>query len=177
MLVSLIFENWKRKKKGLPNIPLLFCVDIANNPYKLTSTLIAFNPNLRDPGEESYIKKIMSLLFNWYATPPGSITSAEIRRCYKLCHELEDVPEQQELSAIAKETLHFIRIKPSDSDPRHCLTEQVNAPWENEEWGEAWQQRKAYSQERKDAKNCQCEWKKELFALMAKEERHNDSPI
>ncbi len=36
-IVNLVLENYKRKKEGLPLIPLIFCVDIDGNPKPISS--------------------------------------------------------------------------------------------------------------------------------------------
>lgn len=41
LITSLIYNNGIRKLEGLPIIPLLFCIDITNNPYPLSPISIA----------------------------------------------------------------------------------------------------------------------------------------
>src|SRR5579883_2702248 len=63
-LVDIVFENFQRKKLGLPVIPVLFCVDIDNNRYPLTPEFLC--------------KK-----------GPHYWTNSELRRAYKLCCEFD----------------------------------------------------------------------------------------
>lgn len=81
-LTNLVLENYKRKKEGLPLIPVLFCIDIIGNEkpctmVKLTSKIDTFN---------------------------NQITYKELRRAYKLCTH-----ENPEIRQVAQETFKFVR--------------------------------------------------------------------
>lgn len=82
-ITNLVLENYKRAKEGLPLIPVLFCIDIVNNPKPWS------------------IQNICS------KAPENNkqITHKELRRAFKLCHL-----ENEEIRRIARETFKFVKV-------------------------------------------------------------------
>jgi hypothetical protein len=113
LLTNIVFENCKRSKMHLPIIPIIFCIDIDNNPY-ITSSKTIFSRNPEDNSR---------------------VTNAELRRAYKLCNQTED-----EVSAIAKQTFNFTKITMKNGK---CHLERNQFFWENEKWNEEWTKRQS----------------------------------
>lgn len=89
-ITNLLLENYKRIKKGEKIIPLLFCVDVDENRYNVTSDSLS--------SKQPYLN--------------NRITNSELRRCYKLHSELQNSPlaEFQELSKISEEMFKFVKV-------------------------------------------------------------------
>lgn len=117
-LTNLIFENYLRKQQGLPLIPIIFCVDIDDNPFPTTTpdTVTSRNDQLNT-----------------------LITHNELRRCYKLAHELEKDPELKDIADIAKETIKFVRIKEKGAD--NYSLETITPFWDQANFSDKWLER------------------------------------
>jgi hypothetical protein len=148
-LVNTLLENYRRSQKKDPEkplIPIVFCIDVKDNPFPLTAenilskTKIIKNAN----GESVQASKIM--------------THRELRRAFKLCYS-KNLPE--DFKAIARQSFKFVRIEFEDSPSKICKpiedgvfegrfraiertftrVVKVNAPWEKEkeeDWKEQW---------------------------------------
>lgn len=121
---TLIVENYRRKKKGEPLIPLIFCVEYSGKTeeakeFKTTSHQLTSR-------EEDFNQLI---------------THSELRRAFKLCKQCEqsEDPELRELAQIARETFKFVRVEQEDHG-RHRLT-QVDPIWTADDWESSWQER------------------------------------
>lgn len=112
-IINLVFENYKRKKKGLPLIVLLFCIDIDDNKYPY------------DIG--NFTSKAADL--------NNKITHSELRRCYKLACEFED----ERIRAVANESFKFVRLKKKEDGFEMV---EIAPPWEEKEWRAKWALRK-----------------------------------
>jgi hypothetical protein len=89
-ITNLLLENYKRVNEGLDIIPVIFCIDSDDNTYTTDA--------------ESITSRIEDLnILN---------TNSELRRCYKLCCELEssEHEEFQEMALIAKEMFKFVKV-------------------------------------------------------------------
>jgi hypothetical protein len=112
-ITNLVLENYKRKKEGLPVIPMIFCFDIDDNPFRIDATSIS-----------SREKELNNL-----------ITNSELRRCYKLCKDSN--PKIQE---VAEETIKFVKLY-KGGDGTTSLVE-VEPFWKDPEWDAKWAERK-----------------------------------
>lgn len=110
-IVNIVFENFKRKKLGMPIIPIMFCVDINDNPYGYSLADIT--------SKKPYI------------------TNKEIRRCYRLCEKIADL----EIRAVARETLRFVKVSYDEDTEVYIDLEQIKAPWESSKWKPLWEDR------------------------------------
>jgi hypothetical protein len=135
-LVNIVFENFKRDHLNLPFIPVLFCIDIDGNPFPLSP--------------ESLCSKDHRL--------NSFITHQELRRCYHLCQEFEDV----EIRKIAQQTFKFVKITKclSEIDAHELL--EVNPPWSKPEWTAAWEKRMKGTLIKKHKKNRSDNWMVDL---------------
>jgi len=116
-ITNLVFENFKREKRGLAPIPLIFCIDRSENPYSLHPVNFL-----------SKEKEVNDL-----------VTHAEIRRMYKLCSSFADL----RIREIALKTFYFVRIE----KVRYTYSLQpIQAPWMHVGWEIAWKQRQQLSQ-------------------------------
>lgn len=98
-LADVVLENYKREREGLPLIPLLFCIDITDNPRPFSpATILSKAPGLNK-----------------------QITHKEFRRAFKLCtHPKADVRR------IALQTFKFVKVCVQKDT---CTLEQIPAPW------------------------------------------------
>lgn len=115
-ITNVVLENYKRKKEGLPLIPVLFAIDIDGNPTPLrvdhmTSKEHGFN---------------------------DQFTHKELRRAYKLCTH-ENTPVRK----VACETFKFIKLK--NIDENEWDVELIDPPWAHPQFAERWAQRKKLS--------------------------------
>jgi hypothetical protein len=120
-IVLLVLKNYKREKRGLPLIPLLFCVDATeiSAEHKLTpESLTSKDPEKND-----------------------LYTHGELRRVYKLCKEFEGYsqPALQTVSRIAKQTFHPVKVERQESGTYRLVP--VAAVWDQPEWKAAWDAR------------------------------------
>ena len=98
-ITDIVLENYKRKKEGLPLIPIVFAIDITGNPQPYSIDKIC--------SKKSKINK--------------QVTHKEIRRAYKLCTH-----PNPHVRAIALETFKFVKVCVKDKAP---TLEQIPAPW------------------------------------------------
>lgn len=139
IMVSIVLENYKRKKEKKPLIPTLFCISFDTHLPTSAEQLASKNPELNK-------------LF----------THSEMRRAYKLCEEFED----EEVRAVAQETFKFVRVEIDndvDSEGEFYFL-QVDAPWKREGWSEAWKLRKEQGK-RAEKKEPPAEEKKSSLSL------------
>jgi hypothetical protein len=127
-ITSLMLENYKRKQRNFPLIPLIFCYDIESNkwistPESITSRDAQFN-NL--------------------------VTNKELRRCYKMCCELEKDPELKAIAEVAKESIKFVKLTGNDST--EYKLELIHPFWKSPEWETKWKERIATKQPAKPSK-------------------------
>lgn len=119
-ITNLIWENYQRHNEEKHIIPLIFCVDIDDNPYPTSPAKIASRDEEND--------------FS---------THSELRRCYKFCCELDKDPDLQKISAIARASIKFVKLKLEE--PKQDFTyrlELIETPfWEREEWNQNWEKR------------------------------------
>lgn len=121
-ITNLILENYKREKIGLPLIPLIFCVDIDDNSHHNNSVTLSSK-------EDKYNRLI---------------THKELRRCYKLCKELESSEGLCEIAKIAQKTIKFVKLTKTTTESSYKLQE-VKPFWEKEDWLKNWNERMALS--------------------------------
>lgn len=101
-ITNLVLENYKRILEGDVPIPLLFCIDIDDNPQpfsidRMTSKELQFNTQ---------------------------ITYKELRRAYKLCTYYNPA-----VRLAAEKTFKFVRLK-KIGDVSYAL-QQIAAPWDH----------------------------------------------
>lgn len=118
-LVALILENYKRKKTGLPIIPLIFLYDCNDNPYQTNVTSI-------------YTR---NLPLN------NSVGNSELRRMYKLVDLVND-SSLREIGEIAEETFKFIQIN-IDDKTLHTELKLILPFWNDPKCEEAFKEREA----------------------------------
>ncbi|MBI2743368.1 MAG: hypothetical protein HYX48_05570 [Chlamydiales bacterium] len=116
-LTNIVFENYARKKLGLPLIPILFCIDIDGNKHKATS--------------ESLTSKEKQL--------NEKFTHSEVRRAFKLCHTFEN----EELRKAAQESFKFVKV--SVKEGSELSLEEIAAPWKSSDWESEWAKRRKQS--------------------------------
>lgn len=111
-IVNLVLENCKRTQENLSLIPLIFCIDIDNNPYPKSVDSIATR-----------------------ALPENSrITNKELRRIYKLCHLQNNF-----IADIALKTVKFVKIYINDNIEYEF--EELKPFWEDSKWKNSWELR------------------------------------
>ncbi|MBI2743334.1 MAG: hypothetical protein HYX48_05400 [Chlamydiales bacterium] len=116
VLVSLIFENYKREHEGKPLIPLIFCIAYNDIPPTSAEDLASKKHNLN-----------------------ALVTHSEMRRAYKLCEEFPD----EQVRSVAKKTFKFVRVEEDLSIKNGPLSYvEIPAPWELGAWAKAWELRK-----------------------------------
>jgi len=112
-LVNLILENCKRKKESLPLIPLLFVIDIDDNPYPANIDTISIRK------ENDYV------------------TNSELRRLYKLCSLEADAF----IADVAQESVVMVTVKASKISPGVLKLEEKRPFWQHKDWKELWAKR------------------------------------
>lgn len=122
-VTNLVLENFKRSKKGLPLIPLLFCIE--------------------SPTTVEHHKLTVQSLTSKESKTNGLITHSELRRVYKLCKELERESDSlaQTLAHLAQSTLKMVRVEHQDGLGETFVMQSVLPVWEQSEWEEAWKKR------------------------------------
>ena len=88
VITSILIENYKRTKQGLPIIPLIFCVGYAGDDNHFTLDL----DKVAQRGKVS-------------------TTLPELRRCFKSCVEMGP-----EIKKIANQTIKFVQVKQDQVD-------------------------------------------------------------
>ena len=137
--IDLVYENFLRKKEGLPIIPFIFVLDIANNPYSYNPANFAS----RDPVNNSLV------------------THAELRRCYKLANEFPC----QMIRDIANEMFKFVKL--NIKDDKYYL-EQMKPFWLEKSWQDAWKERKRSSNPHRLFVNKSTSWVEQLLDAINK---------
>lgn len=126
-LVSVVIENMQRSREDIPLIPVIFCVDITDNPYPL---VIA-----------NMVKRVV---------PGGAMTGSEIRRAYKLCYERS---LHRFIKIVARETFHFVKVEMGVST---CSLKPIEPPWggrNKAHWNVCWVERMRTSSSHKKDKH------------------------
>lgn len=113
-LVNVVFENYKRSLNQMPLIPILFVVDIDENPFPMSSSSLTSRNN-------------------------NKMTSSELRRAYKLCKELK-TGQLKKISKIAEKSIKFVKLSLNQEDK--CELVELRPLWEADDWGACWQSRK-----------------------------------
>lgn len=111
-IVNLVLENCKRTKDKLPLIPLLFCIDIDQNPHPSSIGTILSR-------KDEHNKKI---------------TNMELRRIYKICHMNDDF-----ISCVALQTMKFVKVY-KNSESKYEF-EGLNPFWVDPIWNTLWETR------------------------------------
>lgn len=133
-VTNLLLENYKRFKEGKEIIPVLFCVDTDENQYVTTKDTVS----TKDKNNNKLI------------------TNSELRRCYKLCCELEssEHPELREMANIARQMFKFAKVVKNGDK---AVLRRVPALWEQTDLSSAMQKRKnitpGWKQELADAES------------------------
>lgn len=117
-LVNVVFENYKRVLMGLPIIKIIFVLDCFDNDYVTDAKTVTSR-------KESY---------------NSCITNKELRRCYKLCKELE-YTDLHDLALVAQQSLVFVKLK-IDANQKYIL-KSLAPVWEDPNWDDYWAERKA----------------------------------
>lgn len=123
-LVSIVIENYLRKKEGTELIPVIFCLNSNKDPSLLPAEAIvnkSKNPTL------------------------GFLSNQEIRRIYKLCFD-PSIP--LEIRNTALKTFQFVTVILSSFDDILDI-QPTEAPWENNrqepdrnnKWTSAWEEK------------------------------------
>jgi hypothetical protein len=122
-LTNIVFENYKRKKEGLPLIPVLFATssDFVSRP--LSPSELTSRDNKK-------------------------ITPAEIRRAYKLCSMEGEIGE---IAQATFKFVHV--SKAADSPEEIGAVQEMAAPWERPDWKTSWAERNKTESPRKKEKN------------------------
>jgi hypothetical protein len=118
-ITNLMLENYKRSQEKSPLIPLIFCYDIKDNNFITTPESITSR------GRDSNKR----------------ITNKELRRCYKMCCELENDPELKAIAEVARESLKLAKLA-GDGHAGYRM-ELLQPFWESPEWDAKWQERVA----------------------------------
>lgn len=127
LITLVIIENYKRKKEGLDLIPIIFVVDIDNNPYPMTVESVTT--------KEAYLNQ--------------KFTHCELRRCYRMIYDLP--PDLKEISTIAQASIKFVKVGNMIYDKTKPISlidvslSEVQPIWNNPNWKKAWDERKAQS--------------------------------
>lgn len=130
-LVNLVLENYVRKQEGKPLIPLLFVIESESPP---------------EEGERYTSSKTVT---SKDAPHNTRITNSEMRRLYKLCYELGDDELSEELQAVAREMVHFVKVvsNKATTDKGKAAgkfkVESVQPYWTSISWEREWKKRRA----------------------------------
>ena len=120
-LVNMVIENVKRDRQQKKLIPLLFIVDIDENPHSLTPDAVA---------NKKYT----------------FVTMGELRRAYKLC---QDPALDPKIKAIANTTFKFTRTcEHQDKGGFYYSLQQIEPFWNTDGWAKAWQARMSVSSQK-----------------------------
>ncbi len=141
-IVNLLLENYLRKKEELLPIPLIFVIE-SSVPYILESTEL-----------EVWLDTPEDFNFHKAACEP-SITSSEIRRCFKVCHEFNET-----IIKLALETIKFVKLEQDFSEVQKndstvefpnllCKLTLLEHFWDKPEWKNEWAERKKSIKARK----------------------------
>jgi|GEM_PF-2783708 len=120
-LLNMVFENIKRRRAGLPRIPILFLIDKEDKD----KSIARYYP----PSPSDVINK------------RSILTMRELRRAYKLC---EDPTLIEEIRDVAKQTFCFAQFR----ERSNFQFKKITAPWDGDSkaaWDEEWVKYKAAS--------------------------------
>lgn len=146
-LTDIILENYKRQQEGLPLIPIVFCIDITDNPRPTSIQKIASK-------EDGFNKQT---------------THKELRRALKLCTH-----PKEKIRTIALQTFKFVKVWTHGDT---ATLEQVPAPWASWEspdkmspaFAACWASRKANSVS--EPKPANYNWRQQLEKQIAEYDR------
>lgn len=142
-LINIVLENCKRESEGLSLIPILFFVKLqkknGNNMDWFTAENIC-NVNL------------------------NKFTPRELRRCYKVCCEIEN----EQIKTIASKTIKFVLEKEVGGN----LYELKEIPpfWKDKDWGSKWSEMICNKSTTKQIDYKKYFWRKELIARLENKE-------
>lgn len=161
VIVDVVFQNFKKAFSNKPFTPLIFCVDIEGRVRKVSNEHIASRS----------------------ADCNDIVTHKELRRCAKICVEIESDKYLKAIAETAKMTIKFVRLVGSDQSGYSF--EEVQPFWEAKDWKDAWDKRMKTAKQSKE-KN-PIEWKRvlkeKMFEFLAKNHPTNnrveskDSPL
>ena len=149
-ITNVVLENYKRQKEGLSLIPVIFAIDISNNPKPCKSAYICSKDSKTN----------------------DQVTHKEIRRAYKLCTH-----PNPKIRAIALQTFKFAKVSIRSHG---VTLQQIAAPWaasvESPEkvsstFDAYWQARKRVS--RSKPKPEKYDWSKQLEKHIARYDHIN----
>jgi hypothetical protein len=133
-----LLENMKRIQEKLPVIPVLFCIDIDDNPKPLSiETLCSKQKNMN-----------------------RQITHKELRRAYKL-----STHENPAIRQAAAETFRFVKLAYWKEEGTYFL-KQIAAPWDSPKFASCWAARKKQSTSK--PKPAETNWRKSLDKEVSK---------
>jgi hypothetical protein len=112
--IDLVLENYKRILDDLPIIPIIFSVDITDNPFPF------------DPKRVSSKEPSLNCL----------VTHSEMRRCYKL---VTDENLTDEIREVSLRMIRCIKLN-LGADEEYTLT-KIEPFWNHPEWECAWKER------------------------------------
>lgn len=115
-LTNLVLENYLRDQEGLNCIPLIFCIDIDDNPKTCNSETILSRETANN----------------------NAITNKEIRRAFKLAR-YDDIGVQW----AANHTFKFVKL--TKREDNSYSMEAIAAPWESDDWVTNWNLRQRLS--------------------------------
>jgi len=148
-ITNLILENYKLSKKGMPLIPLIFCIARQDTSV---NKLVNFK-------NVATLKNIKS-----------SVTDAELRRCYKIATELG--PEFRE---IAEQTFKYVKVQQDSKYSNLYHLEQIPPLWANSAWQLLWEDRQKIEKKPAEKKTAWREILKKRVLLFHAE--HNALPL
>lgn len=136
-LVNIVYENFQRKKTGLPFIKIIFVVDKDDNEFN-------------------------NLQLAQYVASRGrhEFTLQELRRVYKLCKELES-GDLKEIAEVAQSTFVFVRLALNSTTTKVDL-QRVAPFWEDRCWDTLWSERKKTQNLLKDRSDKYINWRDQL---------------
>ncbi len=153
-LVNMVLENYQSQITGKKMVPIIFCIDITNNRFPLTS--------------EDVLSKTKTILKNGTTSSLANdlVTHKELRRAYKLCH---DPMMPLKFREVAKESFKFVRVEEIRRDELSNLEisitlQPTSAPWEAKNWDNQWAMRKSLSHPATKKKTAN--WRKEVLAVI-----------
>ncbi len=148
-ITDIVLENYKRQKERLPIIPIIFCIDITDNPQPYSIEKIC--------SKDSKIN--------------GQVTHKELRRAFKLCTH-----PNPKIRDIALQTFKFAKI---NVDLNGAVTlEQLPSPWAaskespekaSSKFAACWEARKKDSKSKPKPENQ--DWSQQLEKQVARYDR------
>lgn len=142
---TLVLENFKRKLRGDPIIPLIFCTELIGRKR----TFLA--------NERQVLSKIS--FFN------NKVTHSELRRAFKHCADLRSAPDSigRQLEEVAQETFKFVRVEYLSGNLHRLI--KIPPLWERPSWQVSWEKRRQSdsTSDRAAANPDKNNWRKELL--------------